>query len=119
MLLANPLDKAVGKELSFANNLLCQQHGPKLLAKPARALGGKPKAVGKAGFSPPVAPALPTALAIRPLPCAMLKTHGKDNVPAAGMVTLPCAGQKTHGKVTYIFLFFFTFSIPIQTKSQA
>jgi hypothetical protein len=37
MLLANPLDKAVGKEAQ-----LCQRHGPKVLAKPTRASGGKP-----------------------------------------------------------------------------
>jgi hypothetical protein len=49
-------------------------------------------------------------------PCK--KTHGKDNVPAAGVVTLPCAGQKTHGKVTYIFLFFSLLTSPFKQNHK-
>jgi hypothetical protein len=62
--------KLLAKEPSFTNSLLCQQHGPKLLAKLARASGGSPalptawaKAVGKAGATGGESPALPTALA--------------------------------------------------------
>jgi hypothetical protein len=53
----------------FANILLCQQHGPKLLAKPTRASGGSPalptawtKAVGKAGKAGGESPALAHAV---------------------------------------------------------
>jgi hypothetical protein len=59
--------RLLAKKPSFANSLLCQQHGPKLLAKPTRASGGSPalptawaKAVGKTGGE---SPALPIALA--------------------------------------------------------
>jgi hypothetical protein len=52
--------RLLAKKPNFANSLLCQQHGPKLLAKPTRASGGSPalpkawakavgKSVGKAG----------------------------------------------------------------------
>jgi hypothetical protein len=58
------------KKPSFANSVLCQQHGPKLLAKLGMCFRGspslptaRPKAVGKAGKAGEESLALPTALA--------------------------------------------------------
>jgi hypothetical protein len=60
----------LAKKPSFANSFLCQQHGPKLLAKLGTCFRGSPslptawpKAVGKAGKAGEESPALPTALA--------------------------------------------------------